>query len=284
MGVMSVPGGGGDTSELEAYYIRLLTEQGLGRGGGSSSDQSGEEEAESKPREPLARKFIDSATGEIRDGYYTISSVAQPTRSPLTGRITWMRHDAHFEPVNVTIGKPVSSLTEMTVNILGVTDIPVRGGERIIAIDHSLAKTLSVSQDPHTLDWRITGAATDVRVYTTTAEGTHLNDQPPIAEEKASHLDLTLLWPEWKNLLESLQQDTGLTLEQKAAVVHYFWSKNFIYADETELDEQNKGVSIADAMAKIINTDMGICNTPAGGEADEGRRRSRPGEYGICHL
>lgn len=268
MSMAVMPLSGGDASELEVLYLALLAEQANGTGEGNGSGQSGDPEEKNEPPEPLAGKFRDSKTGEIRTGYYSISSASAPTRSLLTGRITWMRKGTDFEAVPVQIGVPESSLTEMSLNITGATDVPIFVGEEIIAIDHPAARLLNVSQDPHTHDWRIAGLATGVKVYTAAVEGKHVNDQPPSADEQNSLLDLSLIWLEWKNLLESLRQDGSLSLEQKAAVVHYFWSENFLYVDSAALDEQNKGLSIADAMAKIINTDMGICNTPAGGEAE----------------
>lgn len=86
-----------------------------------------------------------------------------------------------------------------------------------------------------------------------------ISTQPASARETEPLVDLALLDPPWRGLVEAVQRDNQLTDKQKLDIALTAWLHAFTYDKDPRIDAEFEGLEGAARYSKIINLKRGNC-------------------------
>jgi hypothetical protein len=151
----------------------------------------------------------------------------------------------------------------MLFAVNGEKRVPIREGEEIIAVVSE--SPVELLEEARSGQYILRGFSDQVKVFTARNDRRDFKSQQPWSEESASLVNLGDLRSDWQLLLARIKSDAKLSLSERAGIILKAWGENYTYSDDSKLDGQVVGDSVAQVTSQVINTQRGICNTAASG-------------------
>lgn len=181
------------------------------------------------------------------------------------GRAVWHSF-RDFEPAAFAPGGLEAARTVVRLPVYGEALIPIRLGEvPVYATRDAGGGDVRILRERNTGYYIVRGKNREVEVYTAPAQGSLWNTTPPTDEDSEPLVVARNLPPDWKRSNRFVQKHPGLSLSQRAAIAMYAWGSKFRYRDDPALDEQVRGETVGEVVAKIMKKRRGICNIAAAG-------------------
>lgn len=193
-------------------------------------------------------------------GYYR-RHTARELKMTRDGRAEWLAPQ-DVQSVELPTGQPSEWSTIVRLRPRGILPIIVREGEVPIAIEAD--GPVRVFRVRSTGDW-IVVSDYPVTIYQASAREGSGQRPPPTQEDSEQILRPEELPPRWKNLIEAIQKDPGLSLSARAALIIDAWRRAFVYDTDPRNDRQAQGGYVSQVAKKILTRCRGICNYSATG-------------------